>query len=68
MSEMNPQREAPTVHEAPASHAPSPLTMPPARLRERTADDAEIDVTDPRIDVPLDDSDRLREDAETLRD
>jgi hypothetical protein len=42
--------------------------MPPARLREQSADDLEMDVSDSRIDLPLDDSDRLREDAETLRD
>lgn len=53
---------------APHQSEPSTLTMPPARLRERSADDQEIDVSDSRIDLPLDDSDRLREDAETLRD
>lgn len=46
----------------------APLTAPPARLRERTADDLEFDVSDTLHDLPLDDSERLREDAEPLRD
>lgn len=46
----------------------SPLTAPPARLREPSADDQEIDLADPTFDLPLDDTDRLREDAETLKD
>lgn len=46
----------------------SPLTLPPARLRERTADDLDFDISDSTHDLPLDDSDRLREDAETLKD
>jgi hypothetical protein len=62
MSEFDQQREAPQPSE------PSPLTLPPARLRERTADDLEFDVADPRHDLPLDDSERLQEDAEPLRD
>jgi hypothetical protein len=45
----------------------SPLTTPPARLREPSADDLEMDVSDPH-DLTLDDSERLREDAEALRD
>ncbi len=49
-------------------HEPSPLTMPPARLREPSSDDVEIDVSDPAYDLALDDSERLREDAETLKD
>jgi hypothetical protein len=49
-------------------HEPSPLTIPPARLREPSADDFEIDVSDPARDLSLDDSDRLHEDAETLKD
>ena len=51
-------------------HTPgaSPLTMPPARLREPSADDQEIDVSDPAYDLALDESERLREDAETLKD
>jgi hypothetical protein len=66
MSEHSTEREV----QVPLPHhsEPSPLTMPPARLREQSADDLEIDVSDSRIDLPLDDSDRLREDAETLRD
>lgn len=64
MSEHANERET----HAPHPSEPSILTMPPARLRERSADDQEIDVSDTRIDLPLDDSDRLREDAETLRD
>ena len=47
---------------------PSPLTLPPARLREPTADDMEFDVADPIHDLPLDDSERLQEDATPLRD
>ncbi|HEX6290007.1 MAG TPA: hypothetical protein VFZ66_12495 [Herpetosiphonaceae bacterium] len=50
------------------SHEPSPLTMPPARLREPSADDLEIDVSDPAYDLALDDSERTREDAEALKD
>ena len=46
----------------------SPLTMPPARLREPSADDVTIDVSDPAYDLSLDDSDRLHQDAETLKD
>lgn len=51
-------------------HTPnlSPLTTPPARLREPSADDLEIDVGDPAHDLTLDDSERLREDAEALKD
>ena len=49
-------------------HEPSPLTLPPARQRERTADDMEFDVNDPIHDLPLDDSERLQEDAAPLHD
>ncbi|WP_026370919.1 hypothetical protein [Kallotenue papyrolyticum] len=48
--------------------AESPLTAPPTRLREPTPDDQEIEIVDPDYDLPLDDSDRLREDAEALKD
>lgn len=64
MSEHAPEGETQLLHPS----EPSPLMMPPARLRERSADDLEMDVSDSRLDLPLDDSDRLREDAETLRD
>lgn len=64
MSDHSNEREV----QVPPPSEPSILTMPPARLRERSADDQEIDISDTRIDLPLDDSDRLREDAETLRD
>ena len=64
MSEHAPDHEP----QAPHPSEPSLLTLPPARQRERSADDQEIDVSDTRLDLPLDDSDRLREDAETLRD
>lgn len=47
---------------------PSPLTLPPARLRERTADDLEIDIDDSVHELPLDDSERLHEDTAPLRD
>ena len=46
----------------------SPLLMPSVRMRERSGDDLDIDISDSTHDLPLDDSDRLREDAETLRD
>ncbi len=51
-------------------HTPqdSPLVTPPARLREPSADDLTIDVSDSAIDMPLDDSERLYEDAEPLKD
>lgn len=61
-------RENETHQETVRPVEPSPLTAPPARLRERTADDLEFDVSDTTHDLPLDESDRLREDAETLRD
>lgn len=67
MSNMEPQRESPTLREH-VSSEPSPLTLPPARLREPSADDLEIDVSDTVYDLPLDDSDRLYEDAEPLKD
>jgi hypothetical protein len=47
---------------------PSPLTTPPARTRERSADDLEVDMSDPTLDLPFDDSERLEEDADPLRD
>jgi len=53
-----------------SGHAPteSPLTTPPARLREPSADDLPMDVSDSTSDILLDDSDRLYEDAEPLKD
>lgn len=57
----------PDTHDEPLDE-PSPLSMPPAHFREPSADDQEIDISDSIYDVPLDDSDRLREDAETLKD
>jgi hypothetical protein len=62
MIEANTERE----HLKPVE--PSPLTMPPARQREPSADDMEIDVSDPINDVPLDDTERLREDADPAYD
>ncbi len=47
---------------------PSPLSLPAERLREPTPDEREIDVSDPDYDLPLDESDRLQEDAQTLKD
>ncbi len=47
---------------------PSPLSLPAERLREPTPDEREIDVSDPDYDLPLDESERLQEDAETLKD
>jgi|GEM_PF-7098493 len=45
-----------------------PFTLPPARLREPSADDLEVDISDSSLDLPLDDTERFREDAETLKD
>jgi hypothetical protein len=69
----DPQEDAMTDLTRDQRHTPqpaeeSPLTMPPARLREPSADDQDIDLADPTLDLPLDDSERLREDAETLKD
>lgn len=47
---------------------PSPLSLPAERLREPTPDEREIDISDPDYDLPLDERDRLQEDAETLKD
>ncbi len=46
----------------------SPLNMPAERWREPTPDDQVIDISDPDYDVPVDDGERLEEDAETLKD
>lgn len=51
-----------------AAPAESPLMTPPARLREPSADDLPMDVSDSALDLPLDDSERLYEDAEPLKD
>lgn len=67
MSE-NEQQLNQTGAEKAASSTGSPLTTPPARLRTPSSDDFEIDVSDSVYDLPLDDSDRLREDANSLRD
>lgn len=64
----NEQRQDVPAANKPTSSQPSPLTMPPARLRSPSSDDLEIDVSDSNHDLPLDDSDRLRDDAYTLRD
>ncbi len=63
------QRES-RQHEQRAPHrtAPSPLNLPAERLRVPSLDDLTIDVADPAYDLPLDESDRAREDAEPLRD
>ncbi len=61
-------REANVKQMAPRHAEPSPLTAPPARLRERTADDLDFDVSDPTHDLPLDDGERLREDAAPTRE
>ncbi len=42
---------------------PSPLTIPPARTRDWSADDLEVDIADPNLDLTFDDEDRSREDA-----
>lgn len=46
----------------------SPLMNPFRQLREPSADELTIDISDSAIDLPLDDSERLYEDAEPLRD
>ncbi len=50
------------------THEPSPLNLPAERLREPTPDELEIDISDPDHDLPLDESERAKEDAETLKD
>lgn len=65
MSENEQPQESPGSEKMPTT---SPLTTPSARLRSPSSDDLEIDVSDSVYDLPLDDSDRLREDANTLRD
>jgi hypothetical protein len=67
MSE-NEQRHDQTGAAKTSTSAGSPLTTPPARLRTPSSDDLEIDVSDSVYDLPLDDSDRLRDDANSLRD
>ena len=47
---------------------PSPLNLPAERLREPTPDELEIDMSDPDHDIPIDESERAKEDAETLKD
>ncbi len=57
MSEANIQQEPRRAAEL------SPLMAPPARLREPSADELDVDVFNPVYDVAVDDSERLREDA-----
>lgn len=67
MSNMEPQRDTPGLPEYVPSE-PSPLTLPPTHFREPSADDLPIDLTDSVYDLPLDDNDRLYEDADPLKD
>lgn len=53
--------------QAPA-HDLSSLTTPPARTRDRSADDLEVDITDPNLDLTFDDENRAREDASPTSD
>ena len=46
----------------------SPLTAPPNRTRDRSADDLEVDISDPNLDLTFDDEDRLEDDAHLERD
>jgi hypothetical protein len=61
--------QAPDQHETqPVPQEPSPLTTPPARTRDWSADDLEADIGDPNFDLTFDDSDRLEEDAHPQAD
>ena len=42
---------------------PSPLDVPMERTRNRSADDLEVDVSSPTLDLTFDDENRLEEDA-----
>ena len=52
----------------PVSSRSSPLTAPANRTRDRSADDLEVDISDPNLDLTFDDEDRLEEDAHPERD
>ena len=59
----------PDRHEtAPIPAFPSPLTAPPERTRDWSADDLEVDISDPQLDLTFDDSNRLEEDAQPVSD
>ncbi len=49
-------------------HDPSPLSTPPARTRDWSADDLEVDIADPNLDLTFDDENRLEDDAHPERD
>ena len=57
------QSTNPQGSEALPCQEPTPLELPAERLRKPTSDDQEIDISDPRLDVPFDDDNRLEEDA-----
>ncbi len=46
----------------------SPRNAPPNRTRDHSADDLEVDISDPNLDLTFDDEDRLEEDANPGRD
>ena len=46
----------------------SPLTAPANRTRDRSADDLEVDISDPNLDLTFDDENRLEDDAHPERD
>ena len=61
--------QAPDQHETKTVPVePSPLTTPPERTRDRSADDLEVDIGDPNFDLTFDDGDRLKEDAHPQAD
>ena len=46
----------------------SPRNAPLNRTRDHSADDLEVDISDPNLDLTFDDEDRLEEDAHPGRD
>ena len=65
MRQREPRQPAPR---APHPPAPAPLDLPAERLRAPTLDDRTVEVADSAYDLPLDERDRAREDAQPLRD
>ena len=65
---MRPSESRQHEQRAPHPTAPSPLNLPAERLRAPSLDEISIDIADPEDDLPLDESDRVREDAEPLQD
>ena len=61
--------QTPERNDAPTSPPDaSPLSVPAARTRNRSADDLEVDISDPNLDLTFDDENRLEEDAQPERD